>query len=446
MTVKSSIAEVNLDIDPEARSIALEIDPDTPFRILLMGAFSGTSAATAKPFEIDRDNFDQVLAKLSPEFAGLHFREIDDFGPDAIFGQKAFAALREAVRTQPPATPAPATPAPTAPPERPPVRPGMSLLDSMLEDADPTPAPLPPVRRGGMEGVVESIVAKYRLKPEDPAIARRQADADAEASECMRAILHAPAFQALEAAWRSVFQLVRAVETGTQLRIYLLDLAKPQLAEALAGGTLLNLLTRGEPWSVVAGNYAFTQSPEDAALLTKLAAVMSAAGAPFLAEADPAAGGDPAPWHAFRQSPAARYLGLAMPRILLRLPYGKKTQKAERFDFEEMPGVPDHQHYLWGNPAFACVQLLAEAFSRDGWEMRVGSNLEVAGLPLHLYEDGGEKLLKPCAEMLLTEKDIEWILDQGYIAMASVRDRDAVRLIRFQSLADPPARLAGRWE
>ena len=102
-----------------------------------------------------------------------------------------------------------------------------------------------------------------------------------------------------------------------------------------------------------------------------------------------------------------------MPRFLLRLPYGKKTDRVEGFDFEEMPGVPGHGEYLWGNPAFALVRMLAEAFAGEGWDMRPGAHSEIDGLPLHVYEADGEKQLKPCAEVLLTERDLDWIMDQG---------------------------------
>lgn len=435
MTGKSSFAEVNLDVEPEEDSPAVELDPDAPFRVLLMGDFSGRGGSEWNAIEIDRDNFDEVMAKVSPEFGGMRFREVDDFGPDAIFGQKGFQALREAIRTAPPAAPVP------PPVERPPLRPGMSLLDSMLEEAEPAPAPPPPVRRAGMEAVVESIVAKYRVRAEDPAIARKQAESDAEAGDCMRAILHDARFQALEAAWRAVFRLVREVETGEQLRIYLLDVGKAELLAGLVDGRAERLLTdRDRAWSVVAGNYTFGQSAQDAAMLGKLAKVMARSGAPFLAEADPGNGGRE--WSSLRQMPEAKWIGLAMPRFLLRLPYGKKTVKAERFEFEEMPGKPEHGQYLWGNPAFACVQLLAEAFAKAGWKMRVGANLEISGLPVHIYE--GEA--KPCAEVLVTERDLDFILEEGYIPVASVKGRDAVRVVRFQSIATPAGRLAGRWE
>jgi len=89
---------------------------------------------------------------------------------------------------------------------------------------------------------------------------------------------------------------------------------------------------------------------------------------------------------------------------------------------------------------------LAEAFANDGWEMRPGAYAEIDRLPVHVFEADGEKQVKPCAEVLLTERDIDWILDQGYMALASIRGRDAVKLVRFQSIAKPLARLSGRWE
>jgi type VI secretion system protein ImpC len=197
----------------------------------------------------------------------------------------------------------------------------------------------------------------------------------------------------------------------------------------------------------VAGNYAFAQTVDDAEMLGRLAKIMRFAGAPFLGEADPGKETEEGArhWERLRQSPEACWIGLAMPRFLLRLPYGKETNPTESFDFEEMPGVPNHQEYLWGGPAFACVQMLAEGFANDGWEMRPGAHAEIDGLPLHVYEAEGEKQVKPCAEVLLTERDLDWILDQGYMALASIRDSDVVRLVRFQSIAKPLAALSGRW-
>jgi type VI secretion system protein ImpC len=490
MTIKSSFGAVNLDVNPGAHPSATVLDPETPFRILLLGDFSGRAAQAAqsstgwKPVEIDRDNFDEVLARVAPGCSGMRFQELDDFHPDRIYRQsKLFQALREVRRKlEEPATFAEAAaeirawteePAPlaatvrTAPPVEaqrpapPDAASGGSLLDSIVDAAEPK-APSSATRRGGLQGFVERVVAPHTVPGENPELPRLRSLVDAEAVARMRAMLHHSTFQALEAAWRSVFRLVRAIETGSQLKLYLLDISKAELAADLGAADDLResrvwrilvddtVGTGGDAWSVVAGDYAFTRTVGDAQMLGRLARIMSFAGAPFLAEADP---GNSAMeteeaarhWERLRQIPEACWIGLAMPRFLLRLPYGKKTDPVESFDFEEMPGAPSHQEYLWGNPAFACVQLLAEAFVNDGWEMRPGAYAEIDRLPVHIYEAEGGKHAKPCAEVLLTERDIDWILDQGYMALDSKRDRDVVRLVRFQSIAKPLARLSGRW-
>lgn len=478
MTNKSDFGEVHLDVNPGARPSAAMLEPETPFRILLLGDFSGRSGATWRPVEVDRDNFEEVLAGVAPGFSGMRFQELDDFHPDRIYRQnKLFQALREVrrkleapatfagaaaeirARSQQPAAAAPAARVPAAPPTASPV--GGSWLDSIVEAAEPVP-PSNVTRRGGLQGFVESVVAPHTVPAENPDLPRLRTLVDAELSVRMRALLHHSAFQALEAAWRGVFQLVRAIETGSQLKVYLLDVSKAELAadlgaaDDLRGSQAWRILvdetvgTGGDPWSVVAGNYSFAPTVGDAEMLGRLARIMSFAGAPFLGEADPGSSGTASEegarhWERLRQLREACWIGLTMPRYLLRLPYGKKTDPVESFEFEEMPGAPDHREYLWGNPALACVRLLAEAFANDGWEMRPGKYAEIDRLPVHVYEAEGGKQAKPCAEVLLTDREIDWILDQGYMALASIRDRDAVRLVRFQSIAKPLARLSGRW-
>jgi type VI secretion system protein ImpC len=151
-------------------------------------------------------------------------------------------------------------------------------------------------------------------------------------------------------------------------------------------------------------------------------------------------------FRAVRGSAAARWIGLALPRFLLRLPYGKETDSTETFAFEEMPSPPEHERYLWGHPALACAYLLGEAFTRAGWQMRPGMVADIDGLPLHVYRDGPEKQLKPCAEVLLTEDAAELLLERGFMPLISFRGTDRVRVFRFQSIASPLAALAGRWQ
>ena len=194
-----------------------------------------------------------------------------------------------------------------------------------------------------------------------------------------------------------------------------------------------------EPWAVLAGNYTFDASREDAELLARMAKVGAAAGAPFIAGASPSVLGcdsiadlpdrrkwtkQPAPeiaaaWKALRGRGEASYLGLALPRFLIRLPYGKETESTERFDYEEIPDTSAHDDYLWTNPTFAAALLLGQTFTEEGWEFRPGSLAEITGLPIHIYTQDGESRTKPCAEVLMTQTAAEEMMEKGFMPLIS---------------------------
>jgi type VI secretion system protein ImpC len=146
-----------------------------------------------------------------------------------------------------------------------------------------------------------------------------------------------------------------------------------------------------------------------------------------------------------RALPEASWVGLTLPRILLRMPYGEHSSPIEQFRFEEFTGIPPHDRYLWGNATWATVCLMGQAFAEEGWRMRPGVKLQLDDIAVHLYHEDGETKLKPCAEILLTERAAERISESGLMALASLKGRDVVRLVRFQSIADPPCGLSGRW-
>ena len=428
-------------------------DPDTPFQILVIGDFSGranrglhASMKGRRTTRVDVDNLDDAVAEFGAALelpdASLRFRELDDFHPDHIYRNAASFRELEESRHHPPRGQATAAPKPSAAaaPAPPPARPGMSLLDQMME-AD-QPATTARSRPGDtLANFIEQAVAPTLVK-KDPTREQWSAQVDAMAAERMAAVLHHPQFQALEGAWRGVEFLVRRLDPDGELRIHLLDatlaelLEDPQAtAECMAGSR--------QRWAVIVGIFGFGQSAEDEARLRILGRLAAAVGAPFLAEGQPPDGQPNSDWAALRKSAEGRWIGLALPRFLLRLPYGKATSEVESFAFEEMPESV-HRNYLWGNPGFACACRLGEAFRNEGWQLRPGRG-QIAGLPLHVYKVDRDSVAKPCAEVLLSERDAEFLLDNGMIPLASVKDQDAIVLLRIQSIADPVAPLAGRW-
>ena len=484
---------------------------ETPFRILLLGNFSGRSAgrsANRRPLLIDRDNFEEVLTKLdvqvhlpagqgSPAPLTLHFHDLDDFHPDRLYERlEMFEALRDLRRrlsnsktfhaaaaevrgwaTETRATSA-SSPAPRA--EAPPPSEPSALLEQILGGSTPaetesTEGP----SASDWNAFLRQIVSPHL----EPGIGDEQEELIARVDEAtsaqMRVLLHQPAFQAIEAAWRGVHLLTRRLDTDEGLKLYLLDITKEELAADLAAvedlrasGTYRLLIEQtigtpgGQPWAVLMGNYTFGPSAEDGLLLARMGLVAKTAGAPFLAAAESrlfgcaslAATPDPDDWNevpaaearefwaALRATPQAAYLGLAAPRFLLRLPYGRDASVTEAFEFEELPPDAPHEAYLWGNPAFACALLLGEAFNRAGWGLRPGMIQDIGSMPAHVYSEDGEGRLQPCAEVLLRDRAIERILGAGVMPLLSLPDSDKVRLGRFQSLAEPTTALAGRWE
>jgi type VI secretion system protein ImpC len=486
---------------------------ETAFCIAILGDFSGranrgiSDAKTIgkrRPWLVDRDNFDEVLSRSGAEIqlpidasGALHlqFSEIDDFHPDHIFQRlEIFAKLRDLrSRVQEPssfpkvaeelglrsrgATSQPAKPAPAAAPSAVQLASG-SLLDKMIAQAEARGVEDQPRRSTDeIHDFAQRVVAEHLVSTPDPRQPEIVAVIDRAIGSLMRAILHNPDFQALEAAWRATFLLVRRLETGSQLKLYLIDISKQELAADLSSATdlrdtgLYRLLVEqsvetpgAEPWSIIVGNYSFGSSSDDAQLLARMAKLASRARAPFLSAASPrllgcsslAATPHPREWKSaepelarawaeLRRLPEAGSVGLAIPRFLLRLPYGKKTSPIESFEFEEFPEAPVHEEYLWGNPGFAVSLLLAQSFSEAGWEMRPGATTEIDQLPLHISLKAGESQAKPCSEVLPTEDAVDRMLDEGLMPLISFKDRDRVRLARFQSIADPARELAGRW-
>jgi type VI secretion system protein ImpC len=439
MTETFALADVEGELVATLEQLDARPSDDVPFRVLLIGDWSGRrnrglSASSEelkawRPLLVDHDNLDQLIARLGVKLhipltsdgsqsLTITFNQLDDFHPDRLFSQL---------------------------------------------------------------------------------------EVDKRIAGSMKAILHHPDFQAIESAWRALDFLVTRLDTGTELKLYLLDISFDEFKadlhshEDFRSTAIYNLAVEqtigtsgGIPWAVIVGNFIFDFVSEPRAgrgpqagsplgvgvatgpivaeseLIKIISLIAEEAGAPFIAGTTShllgceslAATPDPDDWRLPLASeveerwknltsfPSADYVGLALPRFLLRLPYGKETDPTEEFDFEELSADDNisarHESYLWANPAFAVAYLLAKGFSKNGWEFRPSDALEIEGLPLHIFERNGESEIKPCAEALLTVRAAKEIIDSGFMPLLSMKDSDTIRLGMFQSIAG--TRLRGRWD
>jgi type VI secretion system protein ImpC len=493
------ISSDDLDTAVTLESSKTGIIEEPPFRILVLGDWSADGEkrdfAGRKPIEIDRDEFDEVLGRLKVSLEldfddgtilPLEFAELDDFHPDVIFRKvpmfselrdlrkrlksedsfySAAREVRERFNIERPRDPEPAAAAEEAPAE--------DLLGAILsKPSGGAPAPKPRTS-SDLGNLISDLVRPHLVFVDENEQSGMLLAVDEATSGLMRTILHHRKFQELEAAWRGLYFLVRRTETSTDLKIFILDVSKDQLAADLksAGSLEETVLYRhlvkdsydADPWAVVAGNYAFMPDVDDVATLMRISKIGSVAKTPFVSHMRPDVlgvhslfensnvrdweiGGDSNAsklWAALCDQTDSAYLGMTIPRFLARVPYGADTEPLETFNFEEFADAPVHDQYCWSNTAFIATQLLAESYSSYGWEMGRALKQDVEDLPVHVYKDGTETVYKPCAEVLLTEDACNKLMNHGLMPLVSFKNTDRVKLARFQSIAD--TKLKGMW-
>jgi type VI secretion system protein ImpC len=452
---------------------------DSIFRILILGEFGGASAgrqplASRGIHRIDRDGIDAAMAAVAPMLVltidadaapeTIAFRELDDFHPDHLLTRvrmlARLRALRTTIETRPnsastQAKPAAASGAPD----------GRSLLDRML-DADPPP-PAPSARRTRSTGddlsdFVQRAVRSHTVREVDPEQRSLVAQVDEVLAATLRVLLHDPAFQALESLWRATDLFLRRCDAGKSTVIGLLDVTRAEVSALRAHAGETDALSErlasnadGDPWSLVIA--AHQLGAADIALLSAMASAGEAMRTPWLCAADPRLAGattfanngdaddwDHAPipgWDELRHLPAARFLGLALPRFLVRLPYGAENPVESMSFDEQLSGPPPHESFLWGNGAFLCALVASAPVDRGAVAPSHGA---VAGLPLHLDASSGSIVALPCAEAVLSQRSVLHVLSHGLIPLAGERDGDVVRIPRLQSIAAPPTALSIR--
>jgi type VI secretion system protein ImpC len=217
----------------------------------------------------------------------------------------------------------------------------------------------------------------------------------------------------------------------------------------------------GDPFGAVVGDYEFGKHPEDIELLEKMSQVAAAAHAPFLTAAsadlmnmdsftnldqprDLAKIFDTteyAKWKSFRQSEDSRYVGLCVPHVLMRLPYGKETKVVDGFNYEEGVDGSDHSKYLWGNAAWALGARLTNSFALYGWCASIrgveGGGL-VEGLPAHTFKtDDGDIALKCPTEIAITDRREKELADLGFIPLVHCKGTDYAAFFSVQSTQKP---------
>ena len=302
------------------------------------------------------------------------------------------------------------------------------------------------------------------------------AEIDLKMTEQVNQILHHEDFQQLESAWRGLHYLVNNTETDEMLKIRFMPISKKELGKTIKKfkGTAWDqspLFKKvyeqefgqlgGEPYGCLVGDYSFSHSAPDVEILQGMAQISAAAHAPFIAGADPAvmqmdswqeltnprdltkifSTPEYAAWRSLRESEDSRYLGLAMPRFLARLPYGAKDDPVEEFDFEEDTEGATSEKFVWANSAYAMAVNINAAFKEYGWCSRirgVESGGSVEGLPVHTFpsDDGGVDMKCP-TEIASSDRREAELAKTRFMPLIHRKNTDMAAFIGAQSLQQP---------
>lgn len=348
-----------------------------------------------------------------------------------------------------------------------------SLLDKILTDGRLARDDYQKERAKDMiaEFVNQAMSGELTLsKNMDVSINSRIAEIDRLISAQMNEIMHHEDFQKLEGSWRGLHHLVKNSLTGTQLKIRVMSATKKDLLKDFERALEFDQSAifkkvyedeygtyGGAPFGALIGDYEFGNHPQDMSLLENMSQVAAAAHAPFLSAASAGLFGwdtfsemtevrdvskifdrtEYMKWRSFRESEDSRYVGLTLPHVLMREPYGAATKPTESFRFEEDVDGTDHKKYLWGNAAYSLGTRLTEAFSMYGWCVAIrgveGGGL-VQGLPTHTFEtDEGELAMKCPTEVAITDRREKEFSDNGFIPLVHCKGTDYAAFFATQS-------------
>jgi type VI secretion system protein ImpC len=348
-----------------------------------------------------------------------------------------------------------------------------SLLDQIVtegrlgRDAESTVA-----GKNLIRDFVDQILKKEMTVSSDAEamITARIAEIDRLVSLQLNEVLHNASFQKLEGTWRGLKYLLDQSETSDKLKIRVLNATKTELLRDLQRAPEFDQsalfkkvyeeeygVFGGAPFAALVGDYEFGRGGEDIDLLDRISKVAASAHAPFLTAANPEMlnlesftaidaprdmakifdNTEYAKWKSFRASEDSRYVGLALPHILMRLPYGKNGVTCDAFNYQEAVDGSDHSKYLWGNAAYALAARLTTAFAHYGWCAAIrgveGGGL-VEGLPTHNFTtDSGDIALKCPTESPITDRREKELADLGFVPLVHCKGTDYAAFFSVQS-------------
>jgi type VI secretion system protein ImpC len=336
-----------------------------------------------------------------------------------------------------------------------------SLLDAILNETKLQPSDDGyDVAKRGVQAFIAELMASKQLGRIDKSLVDGMiAEIDKKVSRQLDAILHAPEFQKLESAWRGLKFVVDRTDFRENIKVEMMNVSKDDLqadfedAPDVVQSGLYKIAYSaeygqfgGKPYGAIFSNYEFGPGGQDMALLQKCAAVAAIAHAPFFCAAGPAFLGDKdflampnlkdlksifegpqyAKWNSFRDSEDARYVGMLLPRFLLRTPYGEKTVPVKSFNYNE-DVIGQHESYLWANATYAMATRISESFAKFRWCPNIigpQAGGTVDNLPLHTYEAMGEMQTKVPTEVLISERREFELAEEGMIALCFRKDSD----------------------
>ncbi|HEX3881019.1 MAG TPA: type VI secretion system contractile sheath large subunit [Stellaceae bacterium] len=304
---------------------------------------------------------------------------------------------------------------------------------------------------------------------------------DETISRQLNAVVHNEKFQRLEGSWRGLHHLVQNSETGTALKIRVINITKRELYRDLSRATEFDQsqlfrkvyesefgIAGGVPYGALIGDYEFTNHPDDVETLRLTSNVAAAAFAPFISAASPKLFGldsygelssprdlakifdtaEYTKWRSFRESEDARFVSLVLPRVLARLPYGRLTQTVDEFDYDEAPidanGTArrmEHDQYCWMNAAYVLGERLTEAFAQSGWctAIRGAENGgKVENLPFHTFKsDDGDTDSTCPTEIGITDRRDHELSNLGFLPLVHYKNHDYSVFFSGQTTQQP---------